>query len=406
MRILNVIPYAPVPAVFGGALRVFHLLRWMSTHHDVHVLSYGTPADRERMASAFGLSPDRITMVPDPFWLTDPWKRAGQLYALLRNTSFTEIASRNRDMQQALDRAFARSSYDIVQIAYPVMGYFTFRTDAIRVLDAANVEYDIHRRSAEASRSLLRRFWSSYEARKLRPQEIAICGEQDMIFIPSQRDKELLARDVPHVPTVVIPNGVDTAYFTPHDGPVDDDTLVFTGAINYFPNADAVTYFVSEVLPLIHKVRPHVRFSIVGNAPPDSVRRLASSHVEVTGFVDDVRPAIQRSAVYVVPLRIGGGTRLKVLEAMAMRKPIVTTPVGCEGIDVTDGDSVMIATTAQDFADATLQLLSDRRRAQALAAAGYELVHARYDWSMIGEAMGEAYGRLRARFAVPEEATS
>lgn len=358
------------------------------------------------MVSAFGLAPDAITMVPDPFWLTDPWKRAGQFYALLRNTSFTEIASRNREMQRALDRSFARENFDLVQIAYPVMGYFTFRTDAIRVLDAANVEYDIHRRSAEASRSIVRRLWSSYEARKLRPQEIAICGEQDMVFIPSQRDKELLDRDVPHVPKTVIPNGVDTGYFTPYDGAVEDDTLVFTGAINYFPNADAVTYFVAEVLPLIHKVRPGVRFSIVGNAPPESVRRLASSHVEVTGFVDDVRPAIRRSAVYVVPLRIGGGTRLKVLEAMAMRKPIVTTPVGCEGIDVTDGSSVMIADSPQAFADATLRLLADRRRAQALAAAGYDLVRSRYDWSMIGNAMGDVYERLRVRHQVPEEVAS
>jgi glycosyltransferase involved in cell wall biosynthesis len=282
------------------------------------------------------------------------------------------------------------------------MGYFTFRTDAIRVLDAANVEYDIHRRSAEASHSLLRRLWSGYEARKLRPQEIAICGEQDMIFLPSQRDKELLDRDVPRVPKIVIPNGVDTSFFAPQARPVEDDTLVFTGAINYFPNADAVIWFVSDVLPLIHKVRPGVRFSIVGNAPPESVRRLASSHVEVTGFVDDVRPSIARSAVYVVPIRIGGGTRLKVLEAMAMRKPIVTTSIGCEGIDAAHGKSVLIADTPQAFADATLRLLADRRMAEALADAGHDLVRSRYDWASIGDAMGTAYEKLREKHMMPE----
>lgn len=401
MKILNVIPYSPVPAVFGGALRVYHLLRWMSAHHDVQVLSYGTPADRDRLSSEFGISPDAVTMVPDPFWLTDPWKRAGQLYALLRNTSFTEIASRNKGMQRALDVLFMKGSFDLVQIAYPVMGYFTFRTDAIRVLDAANVEYDIHRRSAEASHSLLRRWWSGYEARKLRPQELAICGEQDMIFLPSLRDKELLDRDVPHVPKIVIPNGVDTRYFTPQEGHVEDDTLVFTGAINYFPNADAVTWFVTEVLPLIHKVRPSVRVSIVGNAPPESVRRMASSHVEVTGFVEDVRPAIRRAAVYIVPIRIGGGTRLKVLEAMSMRKPIVTTSIGCEGIDAVHGGSVLIADTAQAFADATLRLLADRRTAAALADAGHALVRSRYDWVSIGETMGTAYELLLRRYADP-----
>ena len=401
MKILNVIPYAPVPAVFGGALRVYHLLRWMSAHHDVHVLSYGTTGDRDRMVAEFGLAPDAITMVPDPFWLADPWKRVGQLYALLRNTSFTEIASRNKDMQRALDGLFAQHRFDLVQIAYPVMGYFTFRTEAIRVLDAANVEYDIHLRSAEASHSLLRRLWSGYEARKLRPQEIAICGEQDMIFLPSQRDKALLDRDIPRVPKIVIPNGVDTHFFTPQEGPTETDTLVFTGAINYFPNADAVTWFVTEVLPLIHKVRPTVRVSIVGNAPPESVRRLASSHVKVTGFVDDVRPSIQCSAVYIVPLRIGGGTRLKVLEALAMRKPIVTTSIGCEGIDVADGESVLIADTPQAFADATLRLLMDRRKAEALADAGHRLVRSRYDWTSIGDTVGTAYELLMKRHLDP-----
>jgi polysaccharide biosynthesis protein PslH len=395
MKILNVIPYSPVPAVFGGALRIYHLLKWMTQHHDVHVLSYGTHADRERIVAEFQLSASQITMVPEPRWISERWKRLGQAYALLRNTSFTEIASRNTGMQAALDRCLDRVPFDVVQIAYPVMGFFEFKTSATRVLDAANVEYDIHRRSAEAARSRLRQLWSAYEYRKLYPQEVEICRQQDMILVTSERDKELLDRDVPGVRKAVIPNGVDTTFFSPQGTPPGEDVLIFTGAINYFPNADAVEYFITDVLPLIRQARPGVTFFVVGNAPPESIRRLASSSVIVTGYVDDVRPFIRRSAVYVVPMRIGGGTRLKVLEAMAMHRPIVTTSIGCEGIDAVHGESVLIADDARAFADATVRLLTDKALCQALVRRGEELVRSRYDWSVVGEQLSDAYAVVR-----------
>lgn len=395
MKILNVTPYPPVPAVFGGALRIHHLLRWMVQHHDVHLLSYGTPDDGTRVSDAFGIPEGHITMVPDPIWLGERWKRLGQLYALARNTSFTEIASRNRNMQRALDRCLARTAFELIQIAYPVMGYFRFRSDAFRVLDAANVEYDIHRRAAGAPGSRLRRLWSAYEYRKLKPQEAAICREQDMILVPSERDRSLLDHDAPAVPKMVIPNGVDMGYFTPGDVEPDPQAIIFTGAINYHPNTDAVVRFAEEILPLILRERPDTTFYVVGNAPPEAVRRLASPHVVVTGFVEDVRPYIRRAAVYVVPMRIGGGTRLKVLEAMAMQRPIVTTSIGSEGIDVEHGRSVLIADDPRSFAEATLRLLRDADLRRRLVAAGFDLVRTHYDWRVVGTRLGEAYERLR-----------
>ncbi len=391
MKILNLIPYTPVPPAFGGALRVYHLLRWMARHHEVHVLAYGSPDDPARMEAALGQPANRTTMVPIPRWLDEKWKRFGQIYSFLRNTSFTEVVSRNKDMQRALDRCLDQNSFDVVQIAYPVMGYFTFRTDAVRVLDGSNVEYDIHRRVAQSATSAVRRWWSDYEYRKLYPQEIAISREQDGIFLPSQRDIDLLAKDVPDVPMFVIPNGVDTSYFRLDEGGKEEHSLVFTGAINYYPNTEAVEFFVNQVLPQIRARVPDVKLYVVGNSPPESVRALASDHVVVTGFVDDVRPYVQRSSVYVVPLLSGGGTRLKVLEAMSMGRPIVTTSVGCEGIPVVDGESVLIADGAAAFADATVRLLRDKELQRRLTPRGLELVRSRYDWSTIGGQLEDAY---------------
>lgn len=404
MKILNVIPYSPVPAVFGGALRVYHLLRWMTQHHDVFVLAYGDPGDPERIEKELGHPASRTEMVPIPRWIEDRWKRFGQLYALLRNTSFTEIASRNRGMQRALDRCLARETFDIIQIAYPVMGYFTFNSDAVRILDASNVEYDIHRRVAERTQSPVRKWWSTYEYRKLYPQEVAICREQDAILVTSERDRELMDRETPDVPKFIIANGVDTTYFDLPEETAPSNTLVFTGAMNYFPNADGITYFITEILPLIRRTIPDVTLYVVGTSPPESVARLASANVVVTGRVEDVRPYVRKAGVYVVPLRMGGGTRLKVLEALAMRRPIVTTSLGCEGIDVADGDSVLIADEPQSFADATIRLLRDAALRRTLVRRGHDLVRSRYDWSVIGVHLEEAYRQIVRRPAAEQVA--
>ncbi len=400
MKILNLIPYAPVPPTFGGGLRVFHLLQWMTRYHDVQVLGYGTAGDARALERALGHPAEKTTMLPEPPLLAERWKRIGQLYALIRNTSFTEVTSRNRAMQRALDRILERESFDLVQIAYPVMGYFTFNTQAVRVLDAANIEYDIHRRVAQSTDGFVRRWWADYEYRKLYPQEISICREQDAIFLTSRRDSNMLEADVPDVPKFVIPNGVDTSYFQFPDTTPEEYSLVFTGAINYFPNAEGIEYFIRDIFPLIQRQVPQVKLYVVGNAPPESVRRYASSNIIVTGFVPDVRPYVQRASVYVVPLRIGGGTRLKVLEAMSMRRPIVTTSIGCEGIDVEHGRTALIADEPAAFADATVQLMRDQRLRKSLVENGHELVSARYDWSVVGNQLNDAYAAVfRSRMA-------
>ncbi|MCC6398961.1 MAG: glycosyltransferase, partial [Bacteroidetes bacterium] len=268
-------------------------------------------------------------------------------------------------------------------------------------LDAANVEYDIHRRVAQSTQGLVRKWWAEYEYRKLYPQELSICREQAAIFLTSQRDKELLEPDVPGVPKFVVPNGVDTEYFQLPERSPEENTLVFTGAINYFPNTEGIEYFIRDIFPLIQRQVPGVRLYVVGNAPPESVRRLASPDIVVTGYVPDVRPYVQRASVYVVPLRIGGGTRLKVLEAMSMRRPIVTTSIGCEGIDVQNGETAFIADDPAAFADATVRLLADRRLRQAMADRGRMFVRERYDWSVVCSKLEEGYAAI-SRTAMPK----
>jgi glycosyltransferase involved in cell wall biosynthesis len=219
---------------------------------------------------------------------------------------------------------------------------------------------------------------------------MAVYRRQDAIFVTSERDAALLA-GVQEVPKFVIPNGVDLDYFRPALGRVRPHSLVFTGSMNYYPNADGAVYFLQEIFPRIVREVRDATITIVGNSPPKNLLKFRAPNVEVTGFVPDVRPFIDRSAVYVVPLRMGGGTRLKVMEAMAMKKPVVTTSIGCEGIRVRHGESVTIADEPDRFAGQVVELLRDPQRASRLSEAGHETVRAFYGWDSIGKILEKTY---------------
>ena len=184
------------------------------------------------------------------------------------------------------------------------------------------------------------------------------------------------------------------SYFIPSDLSPEPASLVFTGMMAYVPNSDGMLYFLDEIFPLIQKSVPHAKIYIVGNNPPRALQQRASESVIVTGFVDDVRPYVWRSSVYVVPLRMGGGTRLKVLEAMAMKKPIVTTAIGCEGIDLRNGESALVLDQPQMFASAVVELLGSPSLRERLTTNGYELVRSRYQWDMIVREADRIYHSL------------
>jgi glycosyltransferase involved in cell wall biosynthesis len=189
-----------------------------------------------------------------------------------------------------------------------------------------------------------------------------------------------------------VPTGVDTSFFAPaREAAVDPHRLVFTGSMDWLPNEDAMLYFCREILPRIRRVEPGVTVSIVGRAPTPAVRRLAADPaIEVTGRVEDVRPHIARGAAYIVPLRIGGGTRLKIFEAMSMGRAVVSTSVGAEGLPVADGRDLLIADDPDRFADAVVRVLRDRDLRAGLERAARRLVVERYDWSAAAAVLEEA----------------
>ncbi len=392
MKILHLMPYCPVPPVFGGALRTYHLLRNMTSRHDVTAVTFGTEADRKRMVEVFGPGLRKVVMV-EKDWLRQH-HRLGQIAATLTGQSSFRFISHQREIQRAIDRVLEWDRFDIIQTEFPMMGSFKLESDAARIVDEHNVEYENFRRMYVNSRSLLRKAHYYLESVKMYREEIDSCRRQDALFVTSLRDKEILDADLPGVPKYVIPNGVDMEYFRRDDAPPDPHSIVFSGMMGYVPNYDGMMYFLDSIFPRILRDLPDTRIMIVGMQPPKELRARASDRVVITGFVDDVRPYLSRASLYVVPLRMGSGTRLKILEAMSMRVPIVTTSIGCEGIAVTHGESLFIEDDPACFAERAIQILRDGELRRRLVSKGYELVRTRYDWSIIGQSVDIAYRHI------------
>ncbi|NJD22504.1 MAG: glycosyltransferase [Melioribacter sp.] len=389
MKILHLSPYCPVPPNFGGALRIYHLLKGITQNNDVTFVSFGRGNELKLLNDHFS-SKVRELHIVDPPW-TWSYRRIAQFYALWTSGSFFSLFSKSREMQKKLDEILGAEDFDIVQMEFPIMGNFELNTDAVKILDEHNIEYDNLFRMWKYQQNSLRRVHYYREYKKSYEEEIAACKKMDAIFVVSDRDRAILNKDVPHIPKFLIPNGVDTSYFTPQPTELEPYSMVFTGMMGYFPNYDGMLYFLDEIFPLILKKIPQAKVYIVGNSPPKCLQDRSADNIIVTGFVEDVRPYVWRSSLYVVPLRMGGGTRLKVLEALAMKKPVVTTSIGCEGINVVDGESVLIEDDPKEFAMRTIELLNDLAMRKILSSNGYDLIRSTYDWEIISAKMDESY---------------
>jgi glycosyltransferase involved in cell wall biosynthesis len=256
-------------------------------------------------------------------------------------------------------------------------------------MSAHNVETDIWQRYYETEVNWLKRWYIGEQWRKVRKFEIEALRWVEGVLAVSEQDRARLAASRPGLRTAVIPNGVDVGYFRPAPQPAGRQHLVFTGSMDWRPNQDAARYFARQILPLLRQENPDIECTFVGRDPPADIRALATiAGMRITGTVDDVRPYVERAAVYVVPLRIGGGSRLKILEAMAMGRAVVSTTVGAEGLDVVHDRHVLLADDPREFAESVLQLLGDPDRCQRLAAEGRRLVEQRYEWGALSDELG------------------
>ncbi len=258
------------------------------------------------------------------------------------------------------------------------------RLGCATVLFQHNVEAMIWKRHYETQRNLLKRLYLYGQWRKMLAFERKECHRYDQVIAVSREDSEMMRQDYQLEQVTDVPTGVDTEFFRPQSNTeMEPVSLVFTGSMDWIPNVDAINWFCNDILPLVRAKVPNVKLTVVGRSPGRELLELAErdSSVVVTGRVDDVRPYMESAAAYIVPIRIGGGTRLKIYEAMAMEKPLVSTTVGAEGLPVADGEELLLADTAASFAEAVVRVLRDQPFAHQLAQRAANTVRERFGWN-------------------------
>jgi glycosyltransferase involved in cell wall biosynthesis len=407
LRVLFVTPYLPSPPRFGGQRRLHGILSGVAASSDVSVLSLVDPredqAEARRATEAYCR---RVTTVAGPrFTGSLAGKRLVQLGSLLSPWSYERLVHLRRALAAALGHLLATERFDVVQFEFSHMAAYRPGVRAAPAdgpaffLDEHNIEFDVVRQTAEAGVGALRRAFSAIDWRKVRAEELGAWSRVDGCTLTSARDRDRLLRLAPGTRTRVVPNGVDLGTFLPGAGR-EPRRVLFFGAVDYYPNTEGLLFFLDSVLPILRRRVPGVRLSIVGRRPPAAILARRGADVEITGEVDDLRPHIARAAAVIAPLRIGGGTRLKILEAMAMGKAVVSTSLGAEGIDVVAGRDLLIADDAEAFADRLAQVLEDDALADRLGASARRLVEARHGWAASVEELCRFYHEvLEARRA-------
>lgn len=400
MRVLMIVDYLPYPPISGGRIRVYNLLRQVARFHAVSLAGFlekpedaeGLPHLRElceRVETASFRQRSRLAKVPGllRFALEGKPPELNLLYS-------EELVEKINQLVSSLD-------FDLIQIE-STLGFYleslpkTGRYKTIQMFQ--NFSLQQYGRVSQIEQRWDSKLRAGLKSLTMGAWEPRYAEKFDCCTAVSEADQDLLLKANPRLQVEVIPNGVDLEQYQPL--PLPDEkkapAILFIGNMGYPPCADAALYFCSEIFPSLRQALSNLELWIVGRDPSPEVLNLEGPGIHVTGRVESVLPYYQQCAVSVVPLRAGGGTRLKILEAMALGRPVVSTTIGCEGLEVVDGQHLLLADTPRQFAEQTLRLLREHELAQALATQGRQLVEARYGWEKIAAHLLKIYAELAA----------
>ena len=374
------------PLNMGGRLRSFHTIAELARRHRVTVLTTHGPEDDAEGLAAQLPGCARVVSVPHAIPKAGTPRFAAALARSWLSPYPADLWKCRIPALQAHVREALAAGVDVCVADFLVaVPNVPIGGRVPTILFEHNVEYMIWKRLHEVEPSALRRALLAIEWRKMRRYEALACRRASLTVAVSEADRALLAASAPHADIRAIPTGVDTTYFHPNGTAEKPATLVFTGAMDWYPNEDAILHFMDTMLPEVRRRAPGVTLAVVGRNPSARLKDAGkAAGVEVTGTVADVRPHVAEAAVYIVPLRIGGGTRLKIFEALAMGKAVVATTVGAEGLPLVPGEHYVQADGPAAFAQAVVGLLQDPDRRRALGIAGRRLVEARYSWEQVG----------------------
>ena len=393
MKILWVKAGGLVPPDTGGKIRTYNILRELARRHSITFFSFYAAHDRDVHPELKAVFEHVVCM---PLKLPAP-KSVAEIrdygIRLLSAQPYSITKYCRPGVRRRLRALLEKESYDVILCDFLVAaGVIPWAWPTPKVLFTHNVEAAIWRRHYEVASNPIWKVISWGEWRKMEAAERRYLRLADRVLTVSETDRDVFAGFLDPGKLTVIPTGVDVDYFQPL--PVEEaaNSLVFTGSMDWLPNEDAILYYVEAILPLLKQQCPEVSLEVVGRSPSRKLQALAEREksVRLTGWVEDIRPFVSRGSICIVPLRIGGGTRLKIFEAMAMSKAVVSTSVGAEGLPVQAGENILLADTPGDFANSVASLLRDPKERKRMGASARVLVQEKYSWPQVGENFARA----------------
>lgn len=390
MKILFLSLRFPYPPHRGDRIRAYHFIKQLARHHSVTVVSFfesDQEVDNVKHLQSFC---DQIESVR----FHHGRARLNSLLHCLSNCPLQVYYWFVPQMQRAIFRLLDKHSYDLIHAQLFRMGQYVPHVQGVpKMLDLCDsLGLNLSRRAA-LDKNLIRSL-VKLEAKRVRHYEVEIMNSFDWGTVAAPIDRDYLLKQDDTLKLSVVPMGVDLEHFQPSSTEYSSHIL-FTGTMNYFPNWDAVLYFHSDIFPLVQEAHPDTIFYVVGNSPPNRIRKLASQkNVVVTGYVPETRPYFDDAAVFVSPMRAGSGLQVKNLEAMAMGVPVVTSSLGAMGLDARVGKDLLVGDTPEEFAKHIIDLIEFSDYRQSVGTAGRNLVEEKYSWDILVQRLEGVYSQI------------
>jgi polysaccharide biosynthesis protein PslH len=394
MKILLLTQVLPYPPDSGPKVKTWNVIKYLAKHHEVTLVSFvrGDQAvsvrELEKYCREVHTVPLERGIFRDLRYMAE---------SFLRNQPFLMIRDRRREMEQLIDQLSAKTDYDIVHADQLNMAQYAARvTGARQVLDAHNALWLLYKRlwmtmGSGPKKWLLKRDW-----RLLKKYEGQVCKDFHAVLAVSEEDRKALEEAAGQSLNItVIPIAIDTDEITPVDFKAQGNRIIHIGTMFWPPNIDGIMWFLQEVLPKVRESRADAVFDVIGANPPQEIISMGEKDpgVNITGYVDDLMPYLEGASVMVVPLRAGGGMRVKILNALGQGLPIVSTTLGCEGIGVTSGVHLLISDSPEEFAHSVVCLMEDDKLARKLGQNGRRLIEESYDYRSACQWIEGAYSK-------------
>ncbi|HFD31224.1 MAG TPA: glycosyltransferase [Gammaproteobacteria bacterium] len=406
MAVLWLTHLIPFPPKGGVLQRSYNLLYQVSKRNDVHVIGFYQkslhPTEASRLDAINALS-EFCTV--HSFYainsdISSKAKYISAIKSLLSSSAYSLDWLRNRMLPIELNEIISKNDIDTVHFDTISLAIFLpyIADKSIKlVLNHHNIESNMMQRRAEQEKNLAKKVYYYLEGKRIEEYEKKVCHLFDLNITCSELDsRRLLAINKGIQKISSIPNGVDIEYFKPKGLDTEACSLIFAGGLSWYPNIDAIKFFLYKVWPTLSTISKDVTFTIVGRNPPAWLKDIANKdkRITVTGFVDDVRPYIEKASLYVCPIKDGGGTKLKILDALAMHKTIIADKISCEGIDVTEGRDIVFAQSPQEYIDQILYYLTSPDERRKIGYNARELIEKKYNYTKIGMKYNDLLGNL------------